>query len=226
YHGENPAWGVRLPEMKRRELHALNFEQARQVLARLPNPAKEMALLSMTASLNVGEMLALRWKRVNLTSDPTVSEGELLPPYSLAVRENYYDGVFGSVKASTRRRIVPLPPMVVETLAAHRASSLHPNPDDIVFCSRNGKPKNERNLLRRALKPAGEALGMPWLSWHVFRRTHATFGEQIGMALSDRQAQMGHSGPRMTLHYTQSDLSRRRGSVDAIAERLRQGNAA
>ena len=32
---------------------------------------------------------------------------------------------------------------------------------------------------------------MPWLSWHVFRHTHATLGEQIGMALSDRQAQMG-----------------------------------
>ncbi len=58
---------------------------------------------------------------------------------------------------------------------------------------------------------------MPWLSWHVFRHTHATFGEQIGMALSDRQAQMGHADVEMTLHYPHSDLERRRAAVEKIA---------
>ena len=61
---------------------------------------------------------------------------------------------------------------------------------------------------------------MPWLSWHVFRHTHATLGEQIGMALSDRQAQMGHGDPRMTMHYTHSDLDRRRAAVETMSDRL------
>ncbi|MGH9664250.1 MAG: hypothetical protein ACRD9L_07495, partial [Bryobacteraceae bacterium] len=64
------------------------------------------------------------------------------------------------------------------------------------------------------------ALGMPWLSWHVFRHTHATLGEQIGMALSDRQAQMGHGDIRMTLHYTHSDLYRRRAAIETMTEGL------
>lgn len=59
-----------------------------------------------------------------------------------------------------------------------------------------------------------------WLSWHVFRHTHATLGEQIGMSLSDRQAQMGHGDVRMTMHYTHSDIERRRTSIEAIAGRL------
>jgi integrase len=63
-------------------------------------------------------------------------------------------------------------------------------------------------------------LGIPWLSWHVFRHTHSTLGEQIGMALSDRQAQMGHGDVRMTMHYTHSDLERRRAGVEAMSERL------
>ncbi|MBZ5677046.1 MAG: tyrosine-type recombinase/integrase [Acidobacteriia bacterium] len=63
-------------------------------------------------------------------------------------------------------------------------------------------------------------LGTPWLSWHVFRHTNATLGEQIGMALSDRQAQMGHGDVRMTMHYTHSDMERRRAGVEAMSEKL------
>jgi hypothetical protein len=40
------------------------------------------------------------------------------------------------------------------------------------------------------------------------------------MALSDRQAQMGHGDVRMTLHYTHSDLNRRRAAVEAMSDKL------
>lgn len=81
-------------------------------------------------------------------------------------------------------------------------------------------------VLSRYLKPVGKSFGMPWLSWHVFRHTHATLDEQIGMALSDRQAQMGHGDVRMTLHYTHPDLSRRRAAIETMTNRLmRQAGA-
>jgi integrase len=220
YSGDNPAQGVRMPEMKRRESHALTFEQARMLLDRLRSPSKEMALLSMMTSLNVAEMLGLRWKRINLTDQAVMSGEEILPPYCLAVRENYYRGEFGSVKVKSRRRIVPLSAAVVTALAEHRERSGFAGPDDLMFCTGSGKPVSERNLLRGRLEPVGRELGMPWLSWQVFRHTHATFGEQIGMTLSDRQAQMGHGDARMTMHYTHSDLDRRRESIEAMQQRL------
>src|SRR5262245_60049127 len=90
-----------------------------------------------------------------------------------------------------------------------------------IWCFRPGRaPLNESNLMRRFIKPAAKLVGMPWLSWHVFRHTHATLGEQIGMALSDRQAQIGHGDVGMTLHYTHSDLERRRAAVEAMSDRL------
>jgi len=220
YHGDNPVLGVRLPEMQRKETHSLTFEQGRNVISVIPSPAREMALLSMTTSLNVAEMLGLRWKRVNLTGEPVVVGGEFLQPYTLAVRENYYRGKFGSVKAKSRRRNVPLSSSVVTVLADIQRRSKHTGPDDLVFSSSKGTPLNENNLMRRLIKPAAELLGMPWLSWHVFRHTHATLGEQIGMALSDRQAQMGHRDVGMTLHYTHSDLERRRAAIEAMSDRL------
>ena len=84
----------------------------------------------------------------------------------------------------------------------------------------------ERNLTRRVLKAAGEKLKMPWLSWHVFRHSHSAYDEQIGLALSDRQAQMGHSDVGMTLHYIHSDLERRRAAIENIATRLVGAGAA
>jgi hypothetical protein len=47
-----------------------------------------------------------------------------------------------------------------------------------------------------------------------------TSREEIGMTLSDRQAQMGHGDVRMTLHYTHSDLNRRRESIETMTDRL------
>jgi hypothetical protein len=61
---------------------------------------------------------------------------------------------------------------------------------------------------------------MPWMGWHVFRHTHSTLAEELGMALSDRQAQMGHGDCKMTMHYTHSNLERRRKALDLMADRL------
>jgi integrase len=68
--------------------------------------------------------------------------------------------------------------------------------------------------------PVAKTLGMPWLSWHVFRHTDATLGEAIGMALSDRQAQVDHGDVRMTLRYTHADIERRRAAIKAMSDRL------
>lgn len=220
YSGDNPTIGVRLPEMQRKETRSLDFQQGKALLDHLASPAREMALLSMTGSLNVAEMLGLRWRHLNLTGSSVIAGSELVPPLSLIVRENWYRGERCSVKAKSRRRTVPLSTSVVACLAAMQQRPHHTSPDDPVFCSRTGQPLNENNLMKRSVKPAAEQLGMPWVSWHVFRHTHATLGEQIGMALSDRQAQMGHADVRMTLHYTHSDLDRRRPAIEQMATLL------
>jgi hypothetical protein len=45
-------------------------------------------------------------------------------------------------------------------------------PDDFVLSSRAGTPISQDNVAMRKLKAIGQGLGMPWLSWYVFRRTH------------------------------------------------------
>lgn len=219
FYGDLPTEGVEMPEMIRREAHAMNFKSAVALLdglAALSLNAFGMVLLSLTTSMNIAEILGLRWKRVNLAKGPVMLDSRKLDGETVAVRENYYRGVFGTVKKKARNRDLPLPQGVVAVLKKIMAESHFTGPDDLVFATEHGTTLDERNLMRRIIGPTAA----PWMGWHVLRHTHSTLAEDIGMALSDRQAQMGHSDLRMTLRYTHSDLERRRQILDTMTDRL------
>jgi integrase len=218
--GDNPAKLVRLPEMIRREAHALSFKQAVETLAALKTPVREMVLFAIVTSMNIAEVCGLQWKRVNLSEQFATVDGESLPPLTIAVRAQWYRGEYGSVKAKSRRRNVPIPELLRAVLASMKERPKFTGLDDPVFAARSGKPVDEHNIARRHLKPVGRSLGMPWLSWHCFRRTHTTLAHELGMVFTDRMAMMGHSEARMTALYTADDLKRRRTVLDQMAERL------
>jgi len=76
-------------------------------------------------------------------------------------------------------------------------------------------PHNDSNLLNRHLKPAGKRTGAPWLSWHTFRRTHATLLSQAGASPRDAQAQLGHADIGTTMNiYTQPTPDHQRAAVE------------
>ena len=58
------------------------------------------------------------------------------------------------------------------------------------------------------------------INWCWTRRMLKLCAKPSTVALSDRQAQMGHGDVRMTLHYTHSDLNRRRQAIEAMKDRL------
>jgi len=218
--GENPAKLVRLPEMVRKEAHALSFDQAVSALGALKTPAREMVLFAILTSMNIAEICGLQWKRVNLAEHFTTVDGESLPPLTIAVRRQWYRGEYGTVKAKSRRRNLPIGAVLRGVLAEMKERARFARPDDPVFAARTGKPVDEHNIARRHLKPVGCLLGMPWLSWHCFRRTHTTLSNELGMAFTDRMAMMGHTEARMTALYTVDDLQRRRTVLDQMAARL------
>ena len=219
--GVMPSFRVRLPQMKRKKpKRALTMTQARDVLEMLRSPYRAMALVSMTTSMNLAEMCALRWKRINLSAEPVLSDGEIIPAYSATVRENFCLGQFGAPKTASRRRCVALPMATVAELESLKRTTRFPGPDDIVFATYRGTPKHASNLHNQVIKPVGRRLGIPWLHWHCLRYTFATLGEQLGMALSDRRAQMGHGEVEVTMEYTVSDIARRRVGSEMIARRI------
>jgi integrase len=217
----NPAKSIRLPEMQRKPTHALDAEQAKALLEVLKSPAREMVMSAILTSMNVAEICGLLWKNVNLTDTWKVAEGEAIPPVSLIVRQQWRLGEYTSLKETARARTLPIPAALAVVFAQMKSRPAHTGQDDPVFVSRNGTPLDEHNIANRHLKKAGTALGMPWLSWHCFRRTTATVADQLGAGTSDRKGILGHSTAAMAAHYVQpADHERRRQFLEQIAARI------
>lgn len=236
--GDSPTEGVKLPELVHKERRALTLEQVRLLGAwigrterkalkkrghRMLKPEDLEAIntqlgalitILVRTGLRIGEAMGLRWKSVNLTEKSMLSAGEMVKPRSLMVRENFVRGEYGSVKTRRSRRDVPL-----DSEAITAFGKLSPGgPDDPVFVSRNGTPLDQHNVASRYLRPAGEKAGCPWVSWHVLRHTWATWADQAGLSVADRQLVLGHTTDAMAMHYTHSDLESVRGRMEKIGK--------
>jgi integrase len=212
--GTNPASGVELPERRQvREKHVLMPEQVSRFLAVLREPARTMVLLAILTGLRVGEILALRWQ------DADLDRGEL------RVMQAVYRGCMGSPKTKGSKRTIPLPETAIGTLKNLKQWTHGLIPERLVFPSRKGTVINDTNLLLRVLKPAGKLAGVPWVSWHTFRRTHATLLQLAGGSAKDAQAQLGHSQITTTLGiYTIPIPAHQREAVEKLSQMVTNGD--
>jgi integrase len=214
FQGNNPAIGVSLPEKNPvREKHALQENQITPLLSQLKEPVRTMVLLGILTGMRIGEILGLRRKDVNFSS------GEI------RIEQACYRGLLGSPKTKGSRRTLPLPTGLVRPLTRISEKGTQTSEEDLVFQTRNGTPLNDTNLLHRHLKPVGERLGIPWLSWHVLRRTHATLLQVAGASLKDAQTQLGHSKMSTTLEvYTIPVPAHLREAVENLSRLVTNGD--
>jgi integrase len=212
--GENPASGVELPEKRpTSKKQVLMPDQVVRLLAILREPVRTMVLVGVLTGLRVGEILALRWQDVDL------DRGEL------RVEQAVYRGCLGSPKTEGSRRTLPLPGTATQALGALARRSMRVNPESLVFASRKNTVLNDTNLLLRVLKPAGKQIGVPWVSWHTFRRTHATLLQLAGGSAKDAQAQLGHSQITTTLGiYTIPVPAHQRAAVEKLSRLVTNGD--
>ncbi len=212
--GENPASAVELPEKKpAREKCVLMPDDVTRLLAVLREPVFTMALIAVLTGLRIGEIIGLRWKDVDLDQK------------ELRVERTVYRGSIGSPKTKGSRRTLPLPETAVMALKSLALRLPDGNPERLVFSSRKGTVLNDTNLLLRHLKPAGKQIGVPWISWHTFRRTHATLLQLAGGSAKDAQAQLGHAQITTTLGiYTIPVPAHQRAAVEKLSQLVTNGD--
>jgi integrase len=185
--GPNPASQVAVPGMTRKEAHTLAIPQMRAVLELMRYPEREMTLLAIVTGMNVAEICGMQWKHVNLSNADRELNGEIIPPRTIAVRKQWYRGELNSVKIG-RTRNVPIPEAMYAVLTGLSQRLRFTRPDDFVLVSEAGTPVNETNIASRRLKAVGNDLNMPWLSWHVFRRTRKDYLQRFGPRFIERVA--------------------------------------
>jgi len=192
---QNPARGIRIGDRApKTERLYLNSSEVQRLLTSLLDPCHTIVLVAVLTGMRIGEILALRWKRLDLLRG------------SIVIRETVSEGRFGSPKTRSSRRDVPMSGPVLKAFEVHRSQSRQTGPEDLVFASRKQTPLNPKNLLRRVLRPACEVLKLPAITWHSFRHTHATLLGEVGESLRTAQAILGHSDLETTLNVHRAPL--------------------
>jgi len=203
YLTDNPVRGVKMPERSLKSPHRfLSADEVKRLIAACLEPTRTVVVVATMTGLRIGEILALRWGRINFIGG------------TLLVAETCYMGHFGTPKTRASRREVPLSPAVVQTLKAQCSRSADHSPEALVFSTRQGGPLMSNNLRNRGLRPACKRAGLPQINWHVLRHTHGTLLHVQGTPLKVAQAQLGHSHMATTLDvYTHASVSAQREAV-------------
>ena len=207
YLDKNPAHGIRIRTTGSRIEHRFYSPvQVRQLLPELTEPCSTVVQLAVLTGLRIGEIVALRWKRVNLLRG------------TIEVAESYSDGEFGSPKTRSSNRVIPISDFLRALLESHRAGTKCTAQNDLVFCTPTGTPLNQKNLYNRVLAPACDRIKQPRVSWHSFRHVHATLLSDTGESLKTAQSLLGHSHLETTLAvYTHTIPDSQKRAVERVA---------
>jgi len=180
----------------------LTADQVDALLAKLEGDAWRVpVIVALYCGLRRGEMLALRWDRIDLDG----ARMQILEALDEAGGEV-------TVKASKTRsgkRTISLPAIVVEVLRDHHRQQLErclllglgrPPDDALVFPAPGpaGGLDGPRAFSQR-WGYAAARLGVPAITWHSLRHAHASMLIAAGLPITTVAARLGHATPAVTL---------------------------
>ncbi len=158
------------------------------------------------AGLRIGELLALRWRDVDLASG------------RLRIR---------AAKTDAGQRDVTLRPALRDVLADLKAATRGARPDALVFATATGGPHTQTNIRKRVLAPAlaladeraleaGCSPLPPGITPHSLRRTFASLLYALGESPAVVMAEMGHTDPALALRIYAQAMRREPGEVERL----------
>jgi integrase len=197
----NAAEVARPPKLERTEIEILSVEQARMLIEKLKgHPLYPIVVLGLATGMRRGELLALRWKDVDLDG------GKLRVEQSL--EQTKIGGVrFKAPKTKHGRRSISLAASVVAELRLHRKQQQEQRlqlgfgkaPDDaLVFPKWDGTPRVLNTTSTEWTRTLAR-LKLPALSLHALRHTHASQLIAEGMDVLTISRRLGHGSATITL---------------------------
>ena len=177
------------------------------------------ALVALFTGMRIGEVLALRWSRIDLDAK-VIQVREALEPTKAGIR-------FKPPKSKAGRRDIKLPDILIAALREHRRAALELRiklgagklPDDaLLFANLEGEPLQPSNVSSDWGELAGR-LGMPEVTFHALRHTHASQLIASGVDIVTVSKRLGHARPSVTLavyaHMFHTDDSKAAAAINA-----------
>jgi integrase len=197
----NPAdvFRKRLPKVERRELVTLTADQSARLLEGLAHSRVYWpVLLALSTGMRRGEILALRWKNVEL------EVGSLRVVESL---EQTKKSIRFKAPKSGKHRVVTLPGYAVEELRRlkrEQAEALlglgvRQTGDTLVCCRADGQPHQPLSLTYEFARFMRRLKELPRVRFHDLRHSHATQLLSSGVQPKIASERLGHASIGITL---------------------------
>ena len=198
---DNVTESVKPPPAPDRETPMLQPDRARELLERLRgHPRYLLASLALATGMRRNEMLALRWRDVDLDAGRLTIEQSLEQTRAHGIR-------IKAPKTRKGRRTISLPASTVTELRGHWRAQQEQRlalgmgrapADSPVLATFDGKPQSP-NAITKAWPVAMAAIGMSGVTLHSLRHTHASMLIASGMDILTVSRRLGHSSPTITL---------------------------
>jgi integrase len=198
----NVAAAAKPPRVQDTEIEILSEDQVREVLQKLRGRAMYLiAALSLATGMRRGELLALRWKDIELDAHKLRVEQSLEQTKAGGLR-------FKSPKTRHGRRTITLPASIVAELRVHWKAQqeqrlklgLGKAPDDaLVFAAWDGTPRKPNAITKEWARNVA-VLKLPKVSLHALRHTHGSQLIASGMDVLTISRRLGHASPTITLN--------------------------
>jgi integrase len=208
------------PKVDADEVIVLNADQVKRLVDALRGRAMyPRAVTALFTGLRRGELLALRWNRVDLDS----ANNKRLEVRQ-AIEETKSGLRFKAPKTKNSIRDVSLPDIVVNALRELRRHQLEQRlalglgklaDSALLFPKMDGTPQSPRAFSKEWADVAA-AIGLP-VTFHALRHTHASHLIDAGVDVVKISRRLGHASPTVTLKiYAHLFRSRDDKSTDAI----------
>lgn len=187
---KNPARSLKMPKHTKPVARpVLSIAQMQALLvAAVPFGVRtrEYALLRLlyVVPLRPGELLALRWRDIDLTPDAA----------TVNISRTIYKGTMRNYTKTTREGEVqqlPLSELAAEALTEWASVTANGKPDDYVFPNSEGGALNADNYLSRVLIPLAKTAGIEHINFQQLRRSVATHAQHLG-SLKDVSSLLRH----------------------------------
>ncbi len=199
--GRSVAALVDPPRAERREMQTLDADQVHQLLAAARGSRfAALWVVALATGMRQGELLALRWRDVDLDEGSLAVTGTLqrLPDTGLTITEP---------KTARSRRRVWLGATAGEALRAHRAAQTAERlragsaweDHGLVFPNVLGGLMQRDHLVRREFEPLLTRAGLPRVRFHDLRHTAATLMLRQGVHPKIASEMLGHATVAVTL---------------------------
>lgn len=186
--------------LEEQEFEFLTFEETPRFLAAVAPEWSAMATVAVKTGLRLGELLALKWRDVDLKAGRIV------------VRATRWGGEDNSPKGG-RKREVDLGDKAIAAFKGHKHLR-----GPYVFCHDDGTPLTHAEV-KRVVPAACQRAGLAKrLTWHDLRHTYASQMVMRGAPLKTVQELLGHATIEMTMRYAHLSPDTRREAVRLLDE--------